>query len=100
MVRWLAIQINIFNSTNQIHLMNEAATKTISVLVSIMGLILLYYVSANIQTGQTKISDITAEDIGSKALVCGNISSPKKSGEHIFLDIADETGKIRFVIFS
>ncbi len=90
----------VFNFPNPKSSMNEGTTKKISVLVAIIGLVLLYYVSANIQPVRADISTITAEDIGSTVLVCGNITTHREKDGHIFMDISDETGKIRLVVFS
>jgi DNA/RNA endonuclease YhcR with UshA esterase domain len=79
--------------------MNERTTKTISILVSMAGLALLYYVSLSLGT-IVNITDINIEDIGRKFSICGNITSHRTSNNHIFLTIEDGTAGMSFVIFN
>lgn len=72
----------------------------ISFLVSTFGLLLLFYVSANLLPPLMKISDIEYGNTGSKVMVKGEITSFKFSEKgHIFLKVSDGTGEISVVMF-
>lgn len=71
----------------------------ISIICSVFGLILIFY--ASLQLYQTvDIGSITVSDVGMVARVSGTITSARVSNGHIFLDISDSTGSIRYVIFN
>ncbi|MFQ6136398.1 MAG: exodeoxyribonuclease VII large subunit [Candidatus Hydrothermarchaeales archaeon] len=81
--------------------MNDSELLKISLLVSTIGLIMLFAISSYSQPPLVKISEITYDDVGGYVIVNGKIikKSVHRDG-HIFLDIADETGKMKVVIFS
>ena len=84
---------------NKIQCMEEATLKKLAILCCIIGLFLLFYTSNQIQEC-VDISTITIDDIGRQLRVCGTITSRRVSSNHIFLDVKDKTGTIKFVIFN
>ncbi len=80
--------------------MNDQGILKISFLVSTFGLLLLFYVSANLLPPLMKISDIEYDNTGSKVMVKGEITSFKFSEKgHVFLKVSDGTGEISVVMF-
>ncbi len=79
--------------------MEETTLRNTALLCSIIGLILLFYISNQIQA-TININTITIDDVGKGFRVCGTISSKRVSNNHIFLDIEDQTGSIKLVIFN
>jgi DNA/RNA endonuclease YhcR with UshA esterase domain len=80
--------------------MNDQGILKISFLVSTFGLLLLFYVSANLLPPLMKIADIEYDNTGSKVMVKGEITSFKSSEKgHIFLKVSDGTGEISVVLF-
>ncbi len=80
--------------------MNDQGILKISFLVSTFGLLLLFYVSANLLPPLMKIADIEYDNAGSKVMVKGEITSFKSSEKgHIFLKVSDGTGEISVVLF-
>lgn len=68
---------------------------------SIIGLIIVYIVSQNIELTPTAINSITYDDVGKNVKVCGNITSLYVSkNNHVFLKVNDDSGKIDVVIFN
>lgn len=78
--------------------MRESHVKKIAVLISVVGLIILYLISFTI-SGTTSISDITIEDVGRTVKVCGNVTSFRNSNNHIFFTL-DDGNRINAVIFN
>ena len=74
--------------------------RNLALLCSILGLIVLFYASQNIQAEHITIKSITVEDIGNPAKICGEITSRRVSNNHVFFDIKDNTGSIDVVIFN
>ena len=79
--------------------MEEKTLRKLAILCSIIGLVLLYFASSWARA-TVDIDKITIDDIGKGFKVCGAITSKKVSNNHIFLDIEDSTGRIRYVIFN
>ncbi|UCD06995.1 MAG: OB-fold nucleic acid binding domain-containing protein [Candidatus Aenigmatarchaeota archaeon] len=79
--------------------MEETTLRNMALLCSVIGLILLFWFSGQIRL-TADIDKITIDNIGLGVRVCGNIISERVSNNHIFLDIEDQTGKIKFVIFN
>lgn len=81
--------------------MKEKNLLYISIISSLAGLALLYFVSQNVELVQAKISTITPDDIGKNVKVCGEIVSKSVSKtKHIFLKLKDESGEIDLVVFN
>lgn len=79
--------------------MEETAVK-LAIVCSLAGLVLLYFSSVWIEPVQTRIGDMTIEDVGSTFMVCGNLTSRHVSKGHVFLTIADESGSMKLVFFN
>jgi len=79
--------------------MNENTLKKLSIICSLAGLVLLFFATTQTQA-TTDINTITIDDMGKLFKVCGRIISTKTSNNHVFLDIEDNTGSIKFVIFN
>lgn len=79
--------------------MDESQLKKIAIIISIIGLILLYYVST-LPLSTIKINELSIEDVGSNVKVCGEIKSISVSNKHIFFTLGDDTDEIEIVIFN
>jgi aspartyl/asparaginyl-tRNA synthetase len=79
--------------------MEESALLRLSVICSVAGLAILFYTSAQTQP-RMNIDQIEIDDIGRSIRVCGTIESKRISNNHVFLDMSDESGSIKFVIFN
>jgi exonuclease VII large subunit len=81
--------------------MKEKALLYISIVCSVVGLVVLYYISQVIELPKTDIVEITPDDIGKNVKVCGEIVSKSVSrNKHVFLQLQDTTDKIDVVIFN
>jgi len=79
--------------------MQEKSLVFVALVLSLAGLLLIFVFSGNVGEA-ADIADIEIEDVGSAMKICGNITSARVSKNHIFLDIRDGTGTIKFVIFN
>jgi len=81
--------------------MEEKFIRNISIICSVIGLAVLFFLSKTIELKQTNINQITPDDTGKNVKVCGNVSSKSISKtNHIFLKLKDNTGSIEIVIFN
>ncbi len=80
--------------------MHEKTTKILAVAVALIGLVLLFFVSNNLETTGLAIKEINLDKEGETVKACGQISGKRVSNNHIFLDLQDSTGTIRIVIFN
>lgn len=72
-----------------------------SLLSSIIGLVLIYIATINIEPQTIAISDITADMEGRKLVVIGQISEKRKHEDgHLFLTLSDNTSKIQVPLFA
>jgi tRNA(Ile2) C34 agmatinyltransferase TiaS len=68
---------------------------------SISGLILLFFVTQQVEIPLTEIATITPDDMYKSVRICGNVTHKYVSdSRHVFLDIKDQTGKIDVVFFN
>lgn len=80
---------------------DDRALLLISLAASTAGLVILAALSLQNVEAAVEISEIDYDDVGSTIAIEGNISSKKVHGDgHIFLAVADYTGKISVVIFA
>lgn len=77
--------------------MNEIVK--LSLTVVIFGMILLYIISVNIGYENVKIGEINRSYIGKLVNVRGKIVSIK-DGNNMFIDLKDDTGKIKLILWS
>ena len=81
--------------------MEEKLIRNISIICSIIGLAVLFFLSTTIELKQTNINQINPEDEGKNVKICGNVSSKSISKtNHVFLKLRDNTGSIGIVIFN
>lgn len=81
--------------------MEERLLRNISIICSLVGLALLFFLSKTIELKPTDISQITYEDIGKNVKVCGEVASKFVSkNNHVFLQVQDKNGIISIVIFN
>lgn len=81
--------------------MDDSVLLKIAVLVSTIGLVMLFFVSSYARPPNVKIFEITYDDVGRYTVITGRIESKyvHKDG-HIFFDLKDDTGKMKVVLFS
>ncbi len=81
--------------------MEEKFIRNISIVCSVVGLVLLFFISRNVDLSQTGIGKITTDDVGKNVKVCGEIASKSVSKtQHVFLKLTDDTGSIDIVVFN
>jgi tRNA(Ile2) C34 agmatinyltransferase TiaS len=81
--------------------MQEKNLIKIAIACSICGLILLFFVSQQVQISLTEIASISPEDMYKSVRICGNVTYKYVSDtRHVFLDVIDQTGKIDVVFFN
>ena len=81
--------------------MEEKFIRNISIICSIAGLALLFFISKSVELPQTKVNQITVDDIGMNTKLCGEIISKSVSkNHHVFFKLQDETGVIDIVAFN
>jgi DNA/RNA endonuclease YhcR with UshA esterase domain len=81
--------------------MEEKLLLKISIGCALIGLVILFWVSRNLELATNKIGEITIEDLGKNVKVCGKIASKSESKtNHVFLRLQDDTGNIDVVIFN
>jgi DNA/RNA endonuclease YhcR with UshA esterase domain len=78
--------------------MKEGQILGLSLAVSTMGLVLLFFLSG-IQD-PVPVSYISPDDIGSRVYVKGEVSNVVASAEgHVFLTLQDDSGSVKVAIF-
>ena len=81
--------------------MNENMVKKISLVLSISGLIFLFYVTSNMQPqNYVKLSEIDRNYIGLTVNVKGFVDDFNFNNGHLFLTLKDETGQLKVVIWN
>jgi len=78
--------------------MNDKDIRNICLVLSVIGLIVLF-IGVNLVNTKTNIGDIDESYIGKTVLISGNISSNYYNNGNVFLDVKDQTGKIKAVVF-
>lgn len=80
--------------------MREKTLRHLAVICAVLGLGLLFYVSEVMETQAVKIASVGIDDVGIGVKVCGVVMDKRVSKNHIFMDLRDESGDIRLVIFN
>lgn len=80
--------------------MQEKIIRNIALFCSVAGLILLFYISGQIEATPVRIGEISIDDVGIGVKVCGEIIEKRVSNNHVFMKLEDETGSIRLVVFN
>lgn len=71
----------------------------ISLILSLLGILLLVFISENSSAKLVSISSITQGHIDKDVTIIGKVSSINKHGDINFLKVKDGTGKIDVVVF-
>lgn len=72
-----------------------------SIFTSLLGLVLIYVASVNIEPHRTAIGDITADMEGRKVSIAGRlIEKQEHKNGHLFLTIADDKAKLQVPLFA
>ncbi|MBL7205989.1 MAG: hypothetical protein ISS36_00145 [Candidatus Aenigmarchaeota archaeon] len=80
--------------------MREQTLRNFAIFSSSVGLVVLFLISGYIGSENIKIKEIVIGDVGKGVFICGIVEGKRVSNKHIFLDIVDDTGKIKFVMFN
>ncbi len=81
--------------------MDDGGLLKVSLLISTIGIILLFLVSSTAEIAIVKISELDLDDAGRLVSIEGRITSKRANDDgHIFLKVADDTGSISAVLFS
>ena len=80
--------------------MQEKSLLRLAILCSIIGLLILIFVSNTIEPQKLKIKDITKEHVGQAIKTQGTISSIQTIDELTILEITDKTSKIKVIAFA
>ncbi len=73
----------------------------LSIFTSIVGLILIYFASINIEPQKITISDITADMEGRRIVTTGHLVEKREHKDgHLFLTVSDNKTKIQVPLFS
>ena len=82
-------------------MIDDENLKKICLILTIIGLIVLFFVVNNIKPLQVNISQIDESKIGNYIMVTGKIiTKPVWKNDNLFFTIKDESGKIKIVMFS
>lgn len=79
--------------------MEDKELRNLSVLLSIFGIVLLYFVANNLEPEVVQISDIEYKDVGKTVKITGEITSRQDSKGHIFLKVSDGTSEMFVPLF-
>lgn len=73
----------------------------LSLFVSVVGLVLIYIASLNIEPQKIPISDITSDMEGRRIIIAGYLVEKRKHEDgHLFLMISDNKTKMQIPLFS
>lgn len=80
--------------------LSERFLKKMCLLISVLGLMLIYVVEIFVVVPYTEIADITKDDVGENVRLCGTVDKRYVSAKgDVFLDLVDDSG-IRVVFFN
>ena len=80
--------------------MNEQHLIRLSIVGTIVGLVMLYFVSINMTSARANIGDITGSFVGNSVTVIGEVNGLyKHKAGHIFFNLKDDTGEIKVVLW-
>lgn len=74
--------------------------RTVCLISSIVGLLLIYIAAINIQPKEVALSEINFEMIGHSVVTTGYISYVKHSKGHIFLTLSDGSTSLQVPLFA
>ncbi|MBI2663118.1 hypothetical protein HYX15_01145 [Candidatus Woesearchaeota archaeon] len=79
--------------------MKESTLLKISLCFSLIGVFIILIIAETLEVKQYGISSITDKEVDKKVKIVGTISSIVETPGLFILDIIDETGKMKVVIF-
>jgi len=79
--------------------MNEKTLTKISVVGSVLSIILLYFITLNINPEGMAIGNLDRSLIGRSVSITGKITSLYVNNGNIFMNVADESGEIKAVLW-
>jgi RecJ-like exonuclease len=79
--------------------MNEKTLLKISLIFSILGILLILFISENTSIDLSNISEITKENIDEKVRIQGIVTNIVETESLTILNVKDNTGKITIIIF-
>ncbi len=79
--------------------MKESTLFKIALFFSLIGIFLIVVIAENLEIKLYKISSITNSNLDEKVKIIGVVDSIKETPGLIILDVKDETGKIKVVLF-
>lgn len=77
--------------------MNESKLTKISVVCIFISLVALYFITNQIFSYRINIGDIDKSFIGKTVNITGEIAYASETNGNFFIDLKDETGKIKIV---
>src|SRR3989344_7927454 len=77
----------------------ETSLTKLAISVSILGILILLFISENINTPILQISSISYSMIDKQVKIQGTVVSVKPSESATVLDVGDITGNIKIVVF-
>jgi exonuclease VII large subunit len=81
--------------------MDESRLAKLSLACSFIGLLAIFFLSAQAMEKPLDIGDVKEDMKGMHARICGEVVGMSVSrNRHIFMDIADKTGTIDVVVFN
>jgi len=79
--------------------MKEETLFKISLICSLLGVLIILYISENTEIPSSNISNITDKDIETKVTIIGLVNSVKETPGLIILNVGDKTGNITVIAF-
>lgn len=79
--------------------MQDKTLMKIALICSLLGILLLSFISENIKAKETNISSISLADIDKDVKIIADVISAKQSSNTLFLNVQDDTGRINVVVF-
>lgn len=81
--------------------MEENGLLYVSIVISLIGLFLMFFISNNMNIDSVKVNSVSFEDVGRNVKICGEVKNIfiSKNG-HTFFKIKDETGELKSIIFN
>lgn len=79
--------------------MEESTIFKIALLFSLIGIFIILIVAETLEVKLYKISSITNENLDEKVKVIGKVTSIRETPGLIIIDLKDETGIIKVIVF-
>ena len=79
--------------------MNNTTLSKLSLIISLLGILLLLFISENINLEISKIDSITRNNLEQNVKINADVINVNKKDDLLFLKVKDETSEIDVVIF-